>query len=230
MDPELQVRLLAEFEEGVHHFILISPPCSTFSRARMANRMGPPAIRSKVHPWGFPWLKAKDKKVCEKANSLIMFAFAVMEAASKALQRGHRIAVVFEHPVDLGSYSLGTPASVFQLERLRGVVKNQAWSTFAFHQCDFKALSSKPTRLVTNVGALSSFKGWPVFDKNDNYLGPLPKSCGHLHEPLVDAAGKSKDRLTDSAAYPAELNKWLAEQVVIWLSRLLRVGRSLHWA
>ena len=31
-DPELQVRLLAEIEEGVHHFILISPPppCSTF--------------------------------------------------------------------------------------------------------------------------------------------------------------------------------------------------------
>ena len=43
MDPELQVRLLAEIEEGVHHFIFIFPPCSTFSRAGMANRMGPPA-------------------------------------------------------------------------------------------------------------------------------------------------------------------------------------------
>ena len=29
IDPVLQVRLLAEIEEGVHHFILISPPCST---------------------------------------------------------------------------------------------------------------------------------------------------------------------------------------------------------
>ena len=38
MDPELQVRLLAEIEEGVHHFILISPPCSTFSRARLTAR------------------------------------------------------------------------------------------------------------------------------------------------------------------------------------------------
>ena len=36
---------------------------------------------------------------------------------------------------------------------------------------------------------------------------------------LVDAAGKCKDGLTDSATYPAELDKWLAEQVVIWLSR-----------
>ena len=63
-----------------------------FQRVRMANRTGPPAVLSKVHPWGFPWLKASDKKVCEEANSLIMFAFAVMEAASKALQRGHRIA------------------------------------------------------------------------------------------------------------------------------------------
>ena len=156
-----------------------------------------------------------------------MFAFAAVEAASKALQRGHRIAVVFEHPEDLGSHSLGTPASVFQLERLRGIVKNQAWNTFAFHLCDFRPLSSKPTRLITNVGALSSsFKGWPVLDKNDDYLGPLPKSCGHLHEPLVDAAGKCKDWLTDSASYPAELDKWLAEQ---GCPAPLRVGRSLHW-
>ena len=143
-----------------------------------------------------------------------MFAFAVMEAASKALQRSHRIAVTFEHSEDLGL------ASVFQQERLRGIVEIQARSTFAFHQCDFSALSPKPRRLVTNVGALSSsFTGWPVFDKNDNYLKPLPKSCGHVHEPLVDAAGKSRDRLTESAAHPAEVNKWLAEHVVMWLSR-----------
>ena len=32
-------------------------------------------------------------------------------------------------------------------------------------------------------------------------------------------AGKNKDRLTESASYPVELNKWLAEQVVFWLSR-----------
>ena len=131
-----------------------------------------------------------------------MFAFAVMEAASKALQRSYRIAVVFKHLEDLGSHSLGTHASVFQLERLRKIVESQTWSTFAFHLCDFNALSSKPTRLVTNVAALSSsYTSWPVFDMNDNYLEPLPQSCGHVHEPLVDAAGKSKDRLTESAAY-----------------------------
>ena len=52
MDPELQVRLLTEIEEGVHHFILISPPCSTFSRARMANRLGPPASRRQNPSFG----------------------------------------------------------------------------------------------------------------------------------------------------------------------------------
>ena len=153
IDPELQVRLLAEIEECVHFIHLDLPPCSTFSRARMANRIVPPAIRSKVHPWGFPWLKTNVKVVCEEPNSLLMFAFAVMEAASKALQRGHQIAVVFERPEDLGSHSLRTLASAFQLERCRGIVKSQAWSTFAFHQCDFNALWSKPTRQVTNVGA-----------------------------------------------------------------------------
>ena len=157
----------------------------------MANRMGPPAIRSKVHPWSFPWLKAKDEEVCEEANSLIMFAFAIMEAASKALPEtpsdcSGRSSV----PEDLGSHSLGTPASVFQLERLRKIVESQAWSTFGFHQCDFNALSPKSTRLVTNVGALSSsHTGWPVFDLSGNYL----RAAASVVRSLVDAAGKSKD-------------------------------------
>ena len=33
LDPELQVRLLAEIEEGARHFTSISPPCLAFSRA-----------------------------------------------------------------------------------------------------------------------------------------------------------------------------------------------------
>ena len=49
-----------------------------------------------------------------------MFAFAVMEAASKALLSGHRIAVVFEHPNDLGSHSLGTLARSFSWKAFEG--------------------------------------------------------------------------------------------------------------
>ena len=92
--------------------------------------------------------------------------------------------MVFEHPEDLGSHSLGTPASVFQLEGLRKIVESQAWGTFAFHQCDINALSPKPTRLFTNVGALSSsHTGWPVFNMSDSCLGPLPLSCCHVRFP-----------------------------------------------
>ena len=49
MDPGLQVRLLAEIEEGVRHFILISPPCRRFQGLAWLTAW-PPAIRSKVHP------------------------------------------------------------------------------------------------------------------------------------------------------------------------------------
>ena len=36
----------------------------------MANRMGPPDIRSKVHRRGFPWLKAMNRKGCEERKTI----------------------------------------------------------------------------------------------------------------------------------------------------------------
>lgn len=52
-DESLQRKLLQQLAEGFYDVVLITPPCSTWSRVRGANCRGPPMIRSRDHPWVF---------------------------------------------------------------------------------------------------------------------------------------------------------------------------------
>ena len=61
-DRSLQKRSLSELANGLYHVVLITPPCSTWSRVRGANCRGPPPIRSREHPWSFPWLSKRHQK------------------------------------------------------------------------------------------------------------------------------------------------------------------------
>ena len=53
--------------------------------------------------------------------------------------------------------------------------------TAAGHQCQFNIDYAKFTRLLSDILLIIAFgyPGWPVFDADDRYKGPLPKSCGH---------------------------------------------------
>ena len=46
--------------------------------------------------------------------------------------------------------------------------------------CAFVAETAKPTRFITNITDLvpGAVGGWPSFDANGEYTGPLPLSCG----------------------------------------------------
>ena len=55
----LQSKILSDIAAGLFHCVICTPPCSTWTRVRMANRRGPPPLRSKEHPWGYPWVKRR---------------------------------------------------------------------------------------------------------------------------------------------------------------------------
>ena len=79
--------------------VLVTPPCSTWSRVRGANCRGPPMIRSRQYVWGFPWLSARHLKDAELGNVLIVFMLEVLEA----LESCPKAVLLFaEHPEDLG--------------------------------------------------------------------------------------------------------------------------------
>ena len=149
--------VLEALRKGLYDAVLITPPCSTWSRVRGANFRGPPMLRSREHVWGFPWLAAKHEHDASLGNCLVIFMIEVLEYldGNPCSQRGWVALVWCEHPEDLGVIcreedgAILNPASIWQLERLRALVNNRGLFTLAFCQCCFRAPYRKPTRIYS---------------------------------------------------------------------------------
>ena len=82
----------------------------------------------------------------------------------------------------------------------------------------------KPTRLLSDADGLlqKGHPGWPSFNKDDYYLGPLPRHCGHQHPPLSGASAQGGFKTGPTAAYPLGMNQMLASLVFDhWFCRAL---------
>mgnify|MGYP006114995993 CR=1 FL=1 len=96
-------------------------------------------------------------------------------------------------PEDLGVGKRGHPASLWQDTTVREMVTGCGGTTAAYHSCDFGGQSTKPMRTASNLDghAELGLVGWPQFDEEGHYKGPLPKACKHGgHEALK---GKVKE-------------------------------------
>ena len=112
---EVQKRLLSRIVSGAYFAILLSPPCSTFSRVTWANRKGPRPVRSFRFPRGMIRLTWAERKKANWGNTMADFSF---EAFAKQMQQKGRLAL-FENPEDLGAVKAGEhagtrPASMWQ--------------------------------------------------------------------------------------------------------------------
>lgn len=212
--------ILARIRLGEWRVVLMTPPCNTHSRARNANRYGPPPVRSKLYPYGFPWLTGKLKKEVELANSFVEQTIEACRAASLA-----QSAYFIEHPEDLGAtVDNQQPASIFALEELHKLAQETGAVTAAFHQCPWNSLSQKPTRVVSTLPIKDSnvfdnklYFEWPQLDKFGFYHGPLPRKCGHFHPPLIKRTlDDASFRTSLAAAYPPQMCLWLAYMIVAY--------------
>ena len=164
--------------------IIISPPCSTFSRACWANHRGPRPVRSYKSPKGLDTLTAAERRRCILGNIFADFTWEVLTLAS-ATQTGF---VLLEQPEDLGAMSYGPhagerPASMWQRPAFADITAKPDWQTFAFHQGNLGAGYPKPTRLLIKSKVLLRlpsfcYIGAPSFDNKGFYTGPLPMAKG----------------------------------------------------
>ena len=95
--------------------ILLSPPCSTFSRAPWANFKGPRPVRSAAKPRGFDQLTVAERDRCILGNIFADFTWEVVELAIDV----HVSFLLLEQPEDLGRLATGPykgqrPASMWQ--------------------------------------------------------------------------------------------------------------------
>ena len=215
-DEDRWQELVTKIKRGDFDIIIMSPPCSTWSRAVWANRLGPKPVRSREFPFGFPWLKSDLKEKADLGTTLVLRCVETLEVAP------HQTICLWEHPEDLGRARNGTPASVWQLEALRTAAKKRGMDTIAFHQCEYGADYPKPTRFLSDAKGLLQlgFGGWPVFNKDLYYLGPLPRSCGHSHQPLIGTENGGGFKTGPTAAYPPAMNNMIASLLFNdWIQR-----------
>lgn len=85
-------------------------------------------------------------------------------------------------------------------------------TTFAIQQCLFGADTPKPTRFLTTLLVNDSrcHFGWPQF-RDNSYVGPLPKSCGHMRERKFIGHTDGKWNTGPTAAYLAGLCQFIAD-------------------
>ena len=218
-DEEIQA-LMNKVLQGDYRFVILAPSTATWSRVEFYGDHTSKPVRGAEHPWGFPWLSPGQRARAESGNNSMVFAVAVAVAVSEARARGREVDAVFVHPEDLGAAPKGAPASAWQLEQLRDLAAaGSGWVTCALHQCSLGRNASAPLRLLGTLPDLVAVghPGWPTFDGNGAYEGPLPTSCGHQH-PGLEA--------TTSSGWPQRLWELLAQLFMIALhaSRDASVG------
>ena len=214
---KVQVKVRGWIRDKVFRALLASPPCDSFTRAKMANCNGPRPVRDFDNPRGLPHLTWAEKRTVMLANSLVDFTLELFELHC----RGDLSVAVLEHPEDLGAVTHGPfyqcrPASIWQFPALLNVLKLPGVITVGLRQCDFGTPYVKPTRLLLKVFANKSplfFEGLPSLDSMGFYQGPIPRSKGHTS--LVRRRGDVGFRTTGTAAWPVELCKVLAAQLSV---------------
>ena len=188
-------------------------------------------IRSRVHPWGFPWLSKKHLKDAELGNVLIRFMIEVLNVLTDhpLTPEGYNILVFGEHPEDLGviwreeDNMRMEPASIWQLPRqLVDSSSPLQLFTVVFNQCCWGAPYRKPTRLLTNLTSLHQRgpTSWPTFDGQMAYTGPAVNLCSC--QPSISLARAPDDlsfRTTVTSIYPEPMDRAIATAIVHQLSQ-----------
>ncbi len=157
--------------------LVIVPETSSWARSRHRKVEGPQPQRDANWPWGLPWLSPRDRETVDSVNEDLRRYLALMNFCVQHSPSSH---LLFIHPEDLGRADRGSPASIWQLPELRTWANKWGLRRYGTHQCRF-GQSDWPFP----IGILSSHPlphalftpGWPTFDDNKQYIGPVPRFC-----------------------------------------------------
>ena len=197
-DDVVWCKLKAVIRAGYYHFLFAGPPCRTFSLARQV-RPGPPPLRDRQYPYGFPRSQARKRGLkptdFDKIRLDNLLAARTAEACSIMRDLGRGFAV--EQPWPWGERGADAP-SMFELDQFADL-QRQGAKTVVFDQCMYGASSPKPTQILYHF---ARFDG-------------LAARCHHpagSHAPTVGVKTKAGDFATKAlSAYPSQLNKAIAD-------------------
>ena len=206
-NPRIQNSFLERVRDGSYFAVILSPPCSTFSRAPWRNRRGPRPIRSYEYPDGLPGLRWAERRKARLGNILADFSLRV---AAAALDLPCSF-VLLEQPEDLGAVAIGQrPSSMWQRPLFLDVAGHSNAQHVVFHQADFGTPYPKPTRLLlrtTQALPAGMRSGLPDFDSHGFYTGPLPR---HPTARSMQPSPKAAFSTTGTERWPGAFCEWVA--------------------
>ena len=193
--------------------VIVTPSCSTFTRAVWANTAGPTPLRSADYPSGFPWLEGEQLRKAQDGNQLLERGLQLIYDAID-----HHVRHLFEFPEDLGRRrdGGGTPASPFRAAELRAKIDKSTSETAGVFRCRWPdEPNRKPLRFISDVPGIIAFgkKGWPRFDAGGYYIGPLPRDCGHSHKPLIGQLPGGAFATSGSGSFSPSMCRDLAREL-----------------
>ena len=211
-DDAVWNRLKAVLAAGYYHFVFAGPPCRTFSLARHV-RPGPPPLRDRQHPYGFPKSQAKARGITpgdfEKLRLDNLLAVRTAEACTIMADMGRGFAV--EQPALWGDRSKDA-ATMFDLDPFAALQKRGA-KIMVLDQCMYGAETTKPTQLLYFNGRFDRLE---ASCNHPTVLWQQPKGrdIWARHRPCVGTKTAAGHYATSAlAAYPKDLNKRLAEVI-----------------
>eukprot|EP00438_Fugacium_kawagutii_P035340 Skav207489 [mRNA] locus=scaffold334:50621:51457:+ [translate_table: standard] len=198
LDSHVEYRILNWIRSGVILFIWLGMPCTSFSRARKFDGLGPPPIRTDEHLWGLPGLGEKDRLKVHTGNALFYFTLRVLQVCEQ-----------FKIP-----YALENPASsmAWLLPPLKRFLRDYKPDVVILDFCCYGEVWRKPTQLMTHFFPSSSL---------GRTCQPWKGLCSNTHKPHQRLVGQDSNNVfwtLRAQPYPWQLARCVAELVAKSLS------------
>ena len=205
-DDSVWNRIRAKLSDGTYSFLFAGPPCRTFSSALQV-RPGPPPLRDKEHPYGFPRAQARQRGLrpadFEKLRVDNLTAVRTAEACTILHDKGYGYAVEQPWPKD------HTVAIMFDLAPFAELQRRGA-TIVTFDQCRYGAPTAKPTQVLHHGAPFHLLHA-----QCDHPPAQQRTRDGHqfwaAHPPCVGViTGTGAFATKALAAYPGPLNRRIA--------------------
>jgi len=133
LDPFVCHNILNWIQSGRILLVWLGMPCTTFSRARRFDGIGPPPVRTSEYIWGLDKLRKNDAKKLADGNKLFAFTMKVLALCEKTstpyILENPLSSMAWEMP-PLVSFSAKFSPSIADLDFC-------AWWAFLFHPVGF---------------------------------------------------------------------------------------------
>lgn len=136
LNPDVAKGIFNFMRHGRVQLLWIGMPCTTFSRARRNDGLGPGPLRSPEHLWGLLNLKPSDRRKLQEGNQLFRFTIKLLE-----LCEAYSIPYVLENPLT---------SMAWDMEPMRYFISHYSPKICELDFCMFGEIWRKPTKLLYN--------------------------------------------------------------------------------